>query len=115
MAIKIEQAKKYAKIEAPNGYKFDVSNFLYNPSFGNEYPAFYKAIQEDGDRVKYRRVYYFKHYDKTASICVETFYRVKNGDQWQIVNRNGAYTEETVECIPDGVRFNPKMLFKYCV
>ena len=49
---------RFRKMEAPNGYKFDIANYLYNPSMDNEYPAFHIA---------------------------ETFTREKNGDAWQVV------------------------------
>lgn len=37
---------KIRAIEAPNGYKFDIANYLYNPAHDNEYPAFIKMIDE---------------------------------------------------------------------
>lgn len=115
MAKSIEQAKRYAKIEAPNGYKFDLQNYLYNPAFGSEYPAFLKMISETEEKQIFRRVYFFKHYDKSADICVETYARMKNGGAWQIVNKNGDYSDKIVEQLPAGTRYSPKLLFPYCV
>ena len=43
----IETAKKYLAMEAPNGYKFNVSRYLKNPARSCEYPAFIKQIKED--------------------------------------------------------------------
>ena len=114
MATRLEQAKKYAKIEAPNGFKFDVSRFLYGIAHGEEYPAFIKQVKEDDGFIYYKRVYFFKHWDKSASIYIEHFSRAKNGEKWQIINANPEYSDEKVEALPVGTRFSPKLLFKYC-
>ena len=111
----IEQAKKYAKIEAPNGFKFDVSRYLYGFSHGDEYPAFKKEIKQDEQFTYYKRVYFFKRWDKTAVIYVETFSVDKNGGNVQILNRNPEYSDEIVEQLPKGTRYSPKLLFKYCI
>lgn len=115
MAKSIEQAKRYAKIEAPNGYKFDLQNYLYNPARDNEYPAFYKVIADDEEKITIRKVYFFRYYDKSAAVYVETYSRMKNGGQWQVVNRNPGYSEKIVEQLPAGTRYSPKLLFPYCV
>ena len=64
--LKPEYINKIRKLEAPNGYKFDIANYLYNPAYGNEYPAFQKVIAETETEQTIRRVYYFKHYDGTG-------------------------------------------------
>lgn len=28
---------RFRKMEAPNGYKFDIANYLYNPAYGYDY------------------------------------------------------------------------------
>lgn len=56
---KPEYIKKILAIEAPNGYKFDIANYLYNPSYNNDYPAFQKKIAETAETETYRRIYFF--------------------------------------------------------
>ena len=73
--LKPDYIKKMLKMEAPNGYKFDVANYLYNPAYGNEYPAFHKVIAETETTQTIRRVYYIKHYDGTGEYKAETFTR----------------------------------------
>ena len=111
----IEQAKKYAKIKAPNGFKFDICRYLYGFAHGEEYPAFKKEIKSDEQFTYYKRVYFFKRWDKTAVISVETFSIDKNGGNVQIINSNPGYSDEIVEILPAGTRYSPKLLFKYCV
>lgn len=104
---KPEYIRKLLKIER-NGYKFDVVNFLYNPSYDYDYPSFHKKIAETDTEETYSRVYYFKHYDGTGEYIEETFTRKKNGEKWQIVsNRNE-------KILTEGNRFNLNLLLEYC-
>lgn len=111
---RLEQAKKFAKIQAPNGYRFYVERFLYGFAYGDEYPAFIKEIKQDNNFIYYKMVYFFKYYDKSAAIYIEKFSRRKNGDKWQIVNGNPGYNKVIVEKLPKNTRFNIKLLFEYC-
>lgn len=106
--LKPEYINKIRKIEAPNGYKFDIANYLYNPAHGNEYPAFIKMIAETEDTQTFRRVYYFKYWDGTGEYKAETFTRKKNGDEWQIVTGR---TETTLEA---SNRYNVNKLLTFC-
>ena len=115
MANTIEKARKYAQLQVPNGYKFNVKKYLYEFSMGNEYPAFIKEINRDENYIYYRQVYFFKHYDGTASIYAENYSMAINGDAWQIINKNPSYKEEIIEELPKGTRFNVKLLFNHCV
>lgn len=107
--LKPDYIKKMLKMEAPNGYKFDVANYLYNPAYGNEYPAFHKVIAETETTQTIRRVYYIKHYDGIGEYKAETFTRKKDGDAWQIVKGR---TEEILEAAN---RYNVKKLLMFCV
>lgn len=80
--LKKDYIKKILSMEAPNGYKFDIANYLYNPAYGNDYPAFFKVIAATEDTETIRRVYYMKHYDGTGEYIAETFTRKKDGDAW---------------------------------
>ncbi len=106
--LKPEYINKIRKMEAPNGYTFDLENYLYNPSYDNEYPAFKKMISETETTQTYRRVYYFKHYDKTGEYMEETFTREKNGDAWQVVRNR---TEKVLEVAN---RYSFKKLMSFC-
>ena len=107
--LKKDYIKKILSMEAPNGYKFDIANYLYNPAYGNDYPAFFKVIAATEDTETIRRVYYMKHYDGTGEYIAETFTRKKNGDAWQIVK---SQTEEVLEAAN---RYNVKKLLTFCV
>ena len=106
--LKPEYINKIRKLEAPNGYTFDIANYLYNPAYGNEYPAFMKVIEETETEQTIRRVYYFKHYNGSGEYIAETFTRKKNEDGWQIVKGR---REEVLEVAS---RYNVKKLLQFC-
>lgn len=107
--LKRDYIKKMLDMEAPNGYKFDVANYLYNPAYGNEYPAFFKVVSETDTTETIRRVYYLKHYDGTGEYIAETFTRQKDGSAWQIVKGR---KKEVLEAAN---RYNVKKLLTFCV
>lgn len=107
--LKPEYINKIRTIKAPNGYRFDIANYLYNPAHGNEYPAFIKMVSETEDTQTFRRVYYFKHYDGSGEYKSETFTGKKEGGEWQIVTGR---TENTLE---ESNRYNVKKLLTFCV
>ncbi len=107
--LKPDYINKIRKLEAPNGYQFDIANYLYNPAFGNDYPAFQKVIAETDTTQTIRRVYYMKYYGGNGEYIAETFTRQKNGDAWQVV---GNRTEEKLETAS---RYNVKKLLTFCV
>ncbi len=109
--LKPEYINKIRAIEPPNGYKFDIANYLYNPAYGYDYPAFIKLISEDGEKQIYRRIYYFKYYNGTGEYRRETFTRIKNGGAWQVVNGSKEYSDEVIETAN---RFNIKKLLTFC-
>lgn len=106
--LKPEYINKIRKLEAPNGYTFDIANYLYNPAYGNDYPAFMKVIEETETEQTIRRVYYFKHYNGSGEYIAETFTRKKNEDGWQIVKGR---REEVLEVAS---RYNVKKLLQFC-
>ena len=106
--LKPEYINKIRKLEVPNSYKFDIANYLYNPAYGNEYPAFFKVIAETETEQTIRRVYYFKHYDGTGEYIAETFTRRKDGDAWQVVK------SRTKEVLETAGRYNVKKLLTFC-
>ena len=106
--LKPEYINKIRKLEAPNGYKFDIANYLYNPAYGNDYPAFFKVIAETKTEQTIRRVYYFKHYDGSGEYIAEIFTRRKDGDAWQVVKSRKEKVLETAG------RYNVKKLLTFC-
>lgn len=107
--LKPEYVNKIRKLEAPNGYTFDIANYLYNPAYGNEYPAFHKVISETDTEQVIRRVYYLKHYDGSGEYVEEVFTRKKDGSAWQVVTDRAEKTLETAS------RYNVKKLLGFCV
>lgn len=99
---------KIRAIEAPNGYKFDIANYLYNPDCTNDYPAFKKMIDETETTETFRRVYYIKHWDGTGSYKAEEYTREKDGGDWQVVKNR---TESVLE---QSNRYNVKKLLTFC-
>lgn len=106
--LKPEYINKMRRLEAPNGYEFDIANYLYNPAYGNDYPAFQKVVSETETEETIRRVYYFKHYDGSGEYMEEIFTRQKNGNMWQVA---GHRTERTLEAAN---RYNVKKLLQFC-
>lgn len=102
--------RKLIKTETPNGYKFDLANYLYNPAYGYDYPRFKKVVDEDDESITYNVILYFKFYDGTGEYQSET-YEVSKADmkdEW-VVSRN--LRKETLAA---SNRFNLKKLLSYC-
>lgn len=106
--LKPEYINKIRAIEAPNGYKFDIGNYLYNPSYDNDYPAFVKMISETEKTETFRRVYYFKYLDGSGEYIEEIYTRKKDGEKWQIV------TDRTEKVLEKSNRYNVKKLLAFC-
>ncbi len=99
---------KFRAIKAPNGYKFDLANYLYNPSYDYNYPSFVKMTDETETTQTFRRVYYFKYWDGTGEYKAEEYTREKNGGDWQVVKNR---TETVLE---QSNRYNVKKLLTFC-
>ena len=106
--LKKDYIRKIMSLDAPNGYRFDIENYLYNPAYGNDYPAFHKVIAETDTTVTIRRVYYMKHYNGTGEYIAETFTRQKDGNAWQVVKNRQEVVLETAN------RYNVKKLLTFC-
>lgn len=98
--------KKLLQTEAPNGYKFDIANYLYNPSYDSEYPAFHKVIAEDENTQTIRRYYYFKYYNGTGEYIVDTYQRPKT-DGWAVTKQRESIVLEAAN------RFSVKKLLSF--
>ena len=106
---KPEYIRKIASIQAPNGYKFDIANYLYNPSMNHEYPSFVKKIEETESTETFRNVFFFKYYNGTGEYIAETYTRIKNGDSWQVVK------DRTAEVLETANRYNVNKLLSFCI
>ena len=103
-----EYINRIRKIEAPNGFKFDIANYLYNPDLTHDYPNFIKKIADDGELETFKSVYFMKYYDGTGEYIAETYQRKKFGDKWQVVSNR------TVTPLEAANRFNIKKLLEFC-
>lgn len=107
--LKREYIKKILAIKAPNGYKFDLVNYVGNPAYDYDYPSFYKVISETETEITKRRVYYMKYYNGGGEYCAETYTLDKSGEnEWRIA-RN--VKTETLE---EANRFNINKLLTFC-
>lgn len=106
--LKTDYIMKILKTNVPNGYKFDLVNYLHNPAFSYEYPSFRKVIGETEDTLTIRRVFYFKYYNGSGEYKEEIFTEKKNGDAWQVVNK----IKESV--LEKSNRYNIKKLLTFC-
>ena len=106
--FKRDYINRILNMEVPNGYKFDLANYLHNPHLNYEYPSFNKVIEEDESSITERRVYYFKYYNGTGEYR-EMIYKVnKSKDAWNVIR---TISEKTLE---ESNRFNIKKLIGFC-
>lgn len=105
---KPEYIEKLINTQAPNGYKFDLANYLYNPSYQYDYPSFIKVIDEDETTETIRRVYYFKYYNGEGEYIGEIFIRQKNHNGWQII------TNSKDRVLEKSNRFSSSKLLTFC-
>lgn len=101
--------KRMVGAKAPNGYKFDLSNYLCNPSRDHDYPSFIKKISEDETTETFRSVHYIKFYNGTGEYVEMIFSREKaEGDGWAICKN---LRENTLE---PASRFSLNKLLSFC-
>lgn len=106
---KPEYIKKLLGVNAPNGYKFDAFNYLYNPNTDFDYPSFRKAISKDAEKTTYRSVHYIKYWDGTGHYVEEVFTVPKKEENgWHIC---GDFVQNHLE---DASRFNLTKLLSFC-
>lgn len=104
--LKVENLKKLSAIKTTNGYKIDIANYVYNPSFEHEYPQLKKIINETETDRYYKTVSYFKHYNGTGEYITETYSAKKSDNAWSITKDNKK------EVIENNDRFNLKKLIE---
>lgn len=86
--LKKDYIKKLIGITTKNGYKIDISNYIYNPSYDNQYPSLIKTVSEDEHEKVISRVYYFKYYNGNGEYITET-YNLPKGDNntWVFIRK----------------------------
>lgn len=108
--LKKENLKKLAGINTKNGFKIDLANYVYNPSYDHEYPSLVKLLSETETEKSYMRFRYFKYHNGTGKYFVETYSSQKNndGNVWSITKNQ---KEKELE---ESNRFNLKHLIELC-
>ena len=91
--LKPANLKKLSQIHTTNGYKIDLANYMYNPSYSHDYPSFIKLISETETHKTYTRLSYFKYYDGSGKYFTETFTnKIDLTNSWSI-SENTTQTE----------------------
>ena len=106
--LKRDYIKKLINTVTPNGYKFDLANYLYNPSYDHDYPTFRKTIAEDETTTTYEEVGYFKFYDGTGEYERRTYTMPKEDGDWHVAK---SFKKEV---LASANRFNLNTLISYC-
>lgn len=106
--MKPDYLKKLLHTETPNGYKFDIANYLHNPSYDCEYPAFHKTVSEDETTRTICRVYYFKYYNGTGEYIREVFSVPTSKGGWAVTR------SVSKEILETSNRFNLNKLISFC-
>lgn len=106
---KKEYLLKLLKMEK-NGYKFDIANYLHNPSYDHDYPSFRKTIAEDDETMTVNEIMYFKHWNGEGEYTsvTSTYTKAEAVGSWNIAHK----VERKV--LGTGNRFNLNTLLSYC-
>ena len=103
--LKPANLKKLSQIQTANGFKVDLANYMYNPSYDHDYPAFIKLTSKTETEKFYTRLYYFKYYDGTGKYFMETYSsQIDHSNSWSIA-KNTIQTE-----LEESNRFSLKKL-----
>ena len=106
--LKKENLKKLSQIKTTNGFKIDLANYMYNPSFNHKYPNLIKLTGQTETEKYYTNVYYFKHYNGTGEYIVETYsHKIDNNNSTWSIAHNSKQTE-----LETNNRFNLKHLIE---
>ena len=101
--LKKEYLKKLATINTKNGYKIDLANYIYNPSYDHDYPHLVKVVEETETHAVVNSVSYFKHYNGSG----EYIFRVYNSPKASAEGSGWYFVREEKETILEhNNRFN---------
>jgi len=85
--LKPANLKKLSQIITSNGFKIDLANYMYNPSFSHEYPNLIQKTSETTTERFYTTVKYFKRYNGTGYYSIETYsHKIDDSNSWSIAN-----------------------------
>lgn len=105
--LKNENLKKLSEIKTSNGFKIDLANYVYNPSYAHEYPTLVKVTGQTSTERFYTRIYYFKYHNGTGKYFVERYSsKIDSSNSWSI-SENRKETE-----LETNNRFNLKHLIE---
>lgn len=93
--LKKDYIKKLAALETSNGYKIDLANYIYNPTFHHNYPSFRKVLEETETAITYSEVGYFKYYDGTGEYFVKIYTAPKSEGAWTFISEKEETKLET--------------------
>lgn len=82
--LKKDYLRKLANIETANGFKVDLANYIYNPSYEYDYPTLKKVVSEDAEKVELIEVQYFKYYNGSGEYLIKEYAMPNNKDAWNI-------------------------------
>lgn len=106
---KPEYIKKLLGVNAPNGYKFDAANYLYNPNYEHEYPSFKKVIAEDDEKVTYRSIHFVRHHSGSGSYEAQVFsVPKKERGGWSVIH------DVVTTHLEDAPRFSLAKMLSFC-
>lgn len=85
--LKPANLKKLSQIITSNGFKIDLANYIYNPSYNHEYPNLIKLTHETSTERFYTTVKYFKRHNGTGYYSLETYsHKIDPSNSWSIAN-----------------------------
>jgi len=85
--LKPANLKKLSQIITSNGFKIDLANYMYNPSYDHEYPNLIQCTHETSTERFYTNVKYFKRYNGTGYYSMETYsHKIDDSNSWSIAN-----------------------------
>jgi len=80
-----EYLRKLAAIEV-NGFKVDIANYVYNPSYEHEYPTLRKQTGETDKERIISEIGYFKNYKGDGEYTIKTYAENKADESaWQVI------------------------------
>jgi len=86
--LKPANLKKLSQIKTTNGFRIDLANYMYNPSYDHEYPNLIQCTHETTTERFYTVVRYFKYYDKTGKYFLETYsHKIDDSNSWSIAQK----------------------------
>ena len=105
--LKPTNLKKLSQIKTTNGFRIDLANYMYNPSYDHEYPNLIQCTHETSTERFYTTVKYFKRYNGTGYYSMETYsHKIDDSNSWSIAN---SLKETELE---DANRFSMKHLIE---